>query len=61
MVLELDYDCSSLAGSAVQADLCVVIGSRVLDDGKSQPRAAGGLGVALVHPVKPLEDPFLML
>ena len=33
----------------------------MLDDGQSQAGAADLLGVALVHPVKPLEHPLLML
>ena len=34
---------------------------RVLDDGQSQTGAAAGSGMALVHPVEPLEHPALML
>ena len=32
----------------------------VLDDGQAQARAAHPAGVALVHPVEPLENPFLL-
>ena len=39
----------------------MVILHGVLHDGEAQPRAAGGLGVALIHPVEPLEHPALVL
>jgi len=34
-----------------------MIGSGVLNNGKSQSGAAGCFGVALVHPVEPFKDP----
>ena len=37
-----------------------MVGNGVLDDGKPQPRAADGPGMALVHPVEPLKDPALI-
>ena len=58
---EGDPDDSPLTGLAGEADVAVVILHGVLHDGEAQPRAAGGLGVALIHPVEPLEHPALVL
>ena len=46
-----------MARFAVELHLGTQIGRPVLDDGEPQSRAAGGM--ALVHPVKPLEYPAL--
>ena len=48
-----------MARFAVELHLGTQIGRPVLDDGEPQSRAAGGM--ALVHPVKPLEYPALGL
>ena len=40
-------------------DIGLVNQNRVLDDGKAQPRTAGGLGAALVHAIEPLKNPIL--
>src|SRR5699024_9140087 len=46
---------------AVQADAGVVDAGDLLDDGKPQPGAAGGLAAAFVHPVEALQDAALSL
>ncbi|CAN4039878.1 Multiple resistance and pH homeostasis protein C, partial [Dysosmobacter welbionis] len=50
---------AAVARFAVELHLGTQIGRPVLDDGEPQSRAAGGM--ALVHPVKPLEYPALGL
>ena len=49
-------DLYELAGEALER----LVGGHVLDNGQPQPRAAHLLGVALVHPVEPLEHPLLV-
>ena len=54
-------DLRALARFAFQFDRAVMILHGVLDDGQAQSRTAGGLGVALVHPVEAFEHPGLIL
>ena len=56
-----DADLRALPHLAFELDGAVVILHGVLHDGQAQSRAAGGLGVALVHPVEPLEHAALVL
>ena len=56
-----DGEGGALPLPAVQLHGAVVISHGVLDDGQTQSRAAGGLGVALVHPVEPLKHAALVL
>ena len=58
---KLNRDGCALSWCTVQGNFCVVISNCVLDDGQTQAGAASCFGVALVHPVEPLEDPVLML
>ena len=56
-----DADFRAAADLAFQLDLAAVVHGGVLDDGKTQPGAAGGFGVALVDAVETLKDPALVL
>ena len=47
----------AFARLALNAHVRLLDERSVLHDGEAQPRAAGGLGVALIHPVEPLKDP----
>ena len=58
--LELNGNCCSLAGSAFQADLSIMVGCGMFHNGKAQARTTGCFGVALVHPIETLEDSVLM-
>ena len=60
-VREHDTDGRARAGRALKLDAAVVILHGVLDDRQSEARAAGRLGVALIHAVEALEHTRLML
>ena len=60
-VREHDTDGRARAGRALKLDAAVVILHSVLDDRQSEARAAGRLGVALIHAVEALEHTRLML
>lgn len=51
-----DADLGAAAGFTLEGNLAAVVHGRVLDDGQAESRAAGGLGMALIHAVEPLED-----
>src|SRR5699024_3575748 len=59
--LEGDGDGGAHPGLAVQMDAGAVDAGDLLDDGKAEAGAAGGLAAALVHPVEPLKDAALRL
>ena len=59
--LEGDGDGGAHPGLAVQVDAGAVDAGDLLDDGKAEAGAAGGLAAALVHPVEPLKDAALRL
>ena len=61
VIWEHARDLRALARFAFQFDRAVMILHGVLDDGQAQSRTAGGLGVALVHPVEAFEHPGLIL
>ena len=54
-------DLRALAQLTVDLQLCIMLLHDVFDDGKSQSGAARGFRSALVHPVKSLKDPLLIL
>ena len=60
-VREHDADGRARAGRTLELDAAVVILHGVLDDRQSETRAAGRLGVALIHAVEALEHAALML
>ena len=60
-IREYDADGRARAGRALELNAAVVILHGVLDDRQSEARAAGRLGVALIHAVEALEHAALML
>src|SRR5699024_7093446 len=61
LLRELHLDPCSLPRRAVHGHFRPVQECTVFYDGKAEPGAAPLFGVALVHPVEPLEDPLMML
>ena len=57
---ERHRDGRALARRALELELRAVILRRVLDDGQAEARPADLAGMALIDPIKPLKDAFLM-
>ena len=56
-----DADLGAAAGFTLEGNLAAVVHGGMLDDGQTESRAAGGLGVALIDAVEALKDPALVL